>query len=1334
MDSLVVMSVLLASTIIFVSTQDRVEVIVDSQFSTNNCSCWEDEQKQSITIYCCGTLDLGMNVLQNVKHQEGMKLLVIARGNYSFTSNHTGHFNNVKSITIQGSPISLSTVACSEGVGLSFINSTDIAIRRLKFVHCGQLQNSTSVNQTTNMFIKTIVTMYFLHCKNIDVINSNFSDTKGISLVFYNVVGRNTIESCLFERNQFVSEGTPGGGGVYIEYSYCDPNGNAVNKCTNNDSDIQSFLHNGSFLLKDCHFIQNYGNISMHEWAYKYIFKVPNDKTHCALGNGGGVSLYLMGNASENSINIMNCEFRGNVGLWGGGLMIQIQDAANNNFITVSDSHFANNSVLYSNADGTGGGGSRLAIFLHSEGYANNTIIYSNCTFRQNKAYYGGGFSFYSDIWNDENKVELNGCTFDGNAARIGSATDFTIMQWIDKEGNNSEKIVIPHVGITNCNFTNNNYAISNGFIGLGAVNLNSINLVVNGYANFIGNSDSALALASSKFTVSINSTVTFSRNKGRNGGAMALFGKVAIIVEKNSKFEFSENNAEYLGGAIYHTSWGIYDLVYSHDCFLHFEEEGKENNWTTASFHFRDNTANGHANSIYIPTLSPCLHDLSFGSYHNKDLFCDNETWIYSHNNKSESCTTQVATAPTSIDVQDSSNISYIPGNLPIHIGYTIRTNAGQATASENTLIANIINISEVRLVDNPKGHFSYISNNNLYLLGREDTKVTLSLETIDPIAVRKDVTIRFKNCPPGFIFNETTFKCECAGTYVHQVFCDQVRYEARIARTSWMGQYPQGTSNNTTLLVGFSPYVMKLTSNEQILLPDTSEKLDECFCGRLNRTGTLCGNCKPGYGVTVNTNDYDCIKCDQKAQQINWIYYILSEFVPVTIFFISVFLFSMRITHGPLNSFVFFAQTVTTVIQMDAQGLTPIEGTIKDFQTFRNIYMIPYDFWNLNFFRSLLPRFCLSPHLGTLSVLMLGYLTALYPLLLILLFMVILNLYNRSVKPIVILVRPIHCCLARFSQLTNLRQSITAGIGVFILMSYNKFATVSFNLIPFYHLFDAEGRKVVVVFYHQGTKVFPDEGIGYFLMAIFVLCTFGIIPPAILAYPSFLKLLERLKFLRSCRLMAERYYPGHKFQAFLDEFHGCYRSNNGTDCRWFASLYLVLRISLSLMFSQVNTWQELYIMQSITFLACALLFAIIRPYREDWINNVDTCIFAILSAVSTLSLYNLQLAMIRQKISTSAFYLQFILIMAPMVYCLLYYSFLIYKWGKEKCLCSCNNGSHLDDDEETGLEDSTYLARFFDFVKASGRYHRQPLNAGASMVNSNLQNYGSMNFDNSG
>ena len=39
-------------------------------------------------------------------------------------------------------------------------------------------------------------------------------------------------------------------------------------------------------------------------------------------------------------------------------------------------------------------------------------------------------------------------------------------------------------------------------------------------------------------------------------------------------------------------------------------------------------------------------------------------------------------------------------------------------------------------------------------------------------------------------------------------------------------------------------------------------------------------------GYGVAINSDDYRCIECPEEALYYGWVYYLLTEFVLLTVF----------------------------------------------------------------------------------------------------------------------------------------------------------------------------------------------------------------------------------------------------------------------------------------------------------------------------------------------------------------------------------------------------------------------------------------------------------------
>ena len=1071
--------------------------------------------------------------------------------------------------------------------------------------------------------------------------------------------------------------------------------------------------------MKNSNFILNHANISNQG-----TFVFPQKQNHTAFGRGGGLSVFFKGLANHINITIEQCLFEKNSALWGGGLFAEFQDNASNNILQVNSCNVSSNDVLFDDIwnAGTGGGGSRVGFIFYNDTAAySNSIVFDHCIFANNSAYFGGGVSFYTarQHKHGQNKLQLHNCLFEHNQARLGAAID--LSAW-----HSSITGTIPTPLVDNCTFRFNSPR-QGGLIGIGAMYIDAVHVQFQNNVEFESNLGSALAITGSHIEVLKNCTMTFQNNIGRNGGAIALLGNAFIVTNDNSQLIFNNNTAYYSGGAIYYFSSGERDLIYSRNCFIRFQDITLPPDRWTSTFEFRNNTASEHTNSIYASTILPCAQDV------NKRVFCWNKyrrNWRYFLHDGSEirCCNTshekncevpQVSTAAAMFLPNSELTLHYdiIPGNIAT-LNLPVKNDMG-INVIDNTIF--IARITDTKLDTDEDGNssfkgggdyqYNYISHQQLFLLGNENSTVKLEIETVDPIVIQKQITVHFNECPPGYKFNSSG--CICAGNYHSCVVCDETDYTANIIRGMWIGQHPH---YNDSLLVGFSPYVHDVSVRETIQLPQLTSKLSDYLC--VNRKGVLCGECKEGYGVAMNTEDFKCISCSEEDAHRNWFYYMLTEFLPVTIFFAAVFLFSMTVTFGPLNSYIFFAQVVTTVVKIDADGMIPLENTIKHYKDIESIYVIPYDFWNLNFFRTLMPTFCLSNNITTLDVLSLGYVTALYPLLLLFVFITLMSLYNRGVRIFVCMFRPLHRCLARFRQWTNLQQSITGGIAVFIVISYTKLTLVSLQLLNYIPLYNAEGYEPVKrVSYIDGTiELGSTKSLRCIITASIVFSTFVIIPPLLLAYPSMLRFLEWI----SCRrLRLGKFYPTLKLQTFLDEFHGCYKdgSDGGLDCRWFASLYFCLRIALFAVYPITVSWYDLYIAQILIFLFAALMFSVIRPYREEWINNIDVTMLLTLASITALSLYNLQLARIGQGINVWAFAIQFILIVMPLLYCIGYYCTLLWIRTKSRCIDYAKRKLVSDDsalleqsDDVTegsqhSLVDSTHVPNFLDYMENTGR-----------------------------
>ena len=510
----------------------------------------------------------------------------------------------------------------------------------------------------------------------------------------------------------------------------------------------------------------------------------------------------------------------------------------------------------------------------------------------------------------------------------------------------------------------------------------------------------------------------------------------------------------------------------------------------------------------------------------------------------------------------------------------------------------------------------------------------------------IQNDVNIEFQLCPPGFVFENSSMSCICAGSFNGYVICNEKEYTATMSRSTWIGKIKE---NSRDLVVGLCPYTAQY-SNDSILLPTHITEVNNVVCD-YTREGVLCGKCKEGYSASTNTNDRSCVKCNKDDVMLNWLFYVLAEIVPATIFIIIIFIFSSVIAVGPLNSFIFFAQIIYSVVKIGAEGMIPLKQNIPNFEISEIFLFAPYEFWNLHFADFVLPPFCLGTNLKTLDIYALEYLTMTIPLLLLFGCMVVLFFYNRGNRFFVFLFRPVHRVLARFRTFTGLRPSVTGGIAVFILVSYTKCALTSFRFFAYIPLYNSTGSKVETVFYYDGSVRFPEEGLKYIIVAIFLLCTFVLIPPILLFYPTLVTLIGKLS---RNYLTLGRFYPGIKLQAFFDEFHGCYKdgSGQGVDCRWFSSFYFFLRIILFVIYTQTNYWHVQYVLMLLIFLTVALIFALVRPYKNDWINNLDTAMFVNLAAITAISQFELQQTKQGLPFNRVSFAIQIILVIAPMLY----------------------------------------------------------------------------------
>ena len=141
------------------------------------------------------------------------------------------------------------------------------------------------------------------------------------------------------------------------------------------------------------------------------------------------------------------------------------------------------------------------------------------------------------------------------------------------------------------------------------------------------------------------------------------------------------------------------------------------------------------------------------------------------------------------------------------------------------------------------------------------------------------------------------------------------------------------------------------------------------------------------------------------------NWLWFIVAAFVPLTFFFIFVASCGISASSPQLEAFVAYAQTFAA----PANARIVLGATMIDYNPSTTLFcqfiFAFYGIWNLDFFRTLLPPICLR--INTLQALALDYLITFYPLVLIIMTYLLIDLYDRKFRVLILLWKPFNQCL---------------------------------------------------------------------------------------------------------------------------------------------------------------------------------------------------------------------------------------------------------------------------------------------------------------------------------
>ena len=535
--------------------------------------------------------------------------------------------------------------------------------------------------------------------------------------------------------------------------------------------------------------------------------------------------------------------------------------------------------------------------------------------------------------------------------------------------------------------------------------------------------------------------------------------------------------------------------------------------------------------------------------------------------------------------------------------------------------------------------------------------------------VAEKKDIN---HGCPSWFLpISNTSNRCECGKPIHHParvVYCNPYTNQTRVLLGHCMDYY---YAENEMVVIGLCPYGGQKDTVQGLYVepPQNVTELNDFLCSGLNRTGLMCSHCQAGLGTPILSFSIQCLPC--MSSGFGWTLYVFLATFPTTVLFLVVLIFQLRITSGSLNAYIFVCQLLVSTVNSSRIAFQSILPFNRVFLV--TIFTI-YGVWNLDFLRYFLPSFCASEQLGTIHVAALEYVVAFYPLLLTIIAYVCIQLYARGCQIIVCLWRVFCKCFScfrrRWGGQWDPAASLVHTFAAFLLLSYSKITSVSLKLLNFTPLYIPTGGTIdtpMRVYLNPSLEWFGVEHLPFAILAIFILCIFVLLPALfLLLYP--MRIFQKCLGCCGRRLLV--------LHAFADVFQGCYKNgtNGTTDCRYFAGLYLVLRMVLVLVLPNGSVFGFYNPMIAIVCLVIAsLLFLFYRPYRgRSWLNVWDAAVFSLLAFAILCYGYTRYIAPVPLEITGAIFLL-------PLVYSVIYVIYKLLAWIKSLWICKKRNSGRL-------------------------------------------------------
>lgn len=466
--------------------------------------------------------------------------------------------------------------------------------------------------------------------------------------------------------------------------------------------------------------------------------------------------------------------------------------------------------------------------------------------------------------------------------------------------------------------------------------------------------------------------------------------------------------------------------------------------------------------------------------------------------------------------------------------------------------------------------------------------------------------------DCPLFQHFDELTLQCKC---YNH---CIPFEYDCS-QQTLDIGMCASYSNDTGLLSVGYCPYELQLAEKISLdagrfvlkLSVHSGEELNDAMCGPLNREGLLCGRCKKGHGVAPYSKTFRCVKCNDGLKVWMWFLYIFLETVPITLLYFLIIIFNVRATAPPFTSFLFHCQLMSFV---NSIGVYRILIGYEANPALLHLTMAVLDMWNLDALRHLVPLFCISSSLTNFQVQIIRLIATLYPLLLVSVSYILIELHARNCRVIVFLWRPFHKCFVLARRKWDPRASNITAFSTLVLVTvlklwFTALYTTYQNSVRQGDCSEPQDKLYIDPYIAAHTA--PD-------LPWTLLCGLVVILLITVLLPSVTLCLYPAKVCRKVFFCCKR-HSSHTLRVFVETFQGHYKDGtNGTrDFRAVSSLVFILRMLTTIVLYPLNARSgppahSISITLVYFLVILALFYAIVQPCKEKCVNYLESVQYA--------------------------------------------------------------------------------------------------------------------------